>query len=71
MFPSDHLLGDVAIDQIKAAEPLAREYLVTFGVKPTSPHTGYGYSKPGKALTHGSVSISSRKNRMKRPQRTT
>jgi mannose-1-phosphate guanylyltransferase/mannose-6-phosphate isomerase len=53
VFPSDHLLGDVAIDQIKAAEPLAREYLVTFGVKPTSPHTGYGYIKPGKALTRG------------------
>ena len=55
VFPSDHLLGDIAIDQIKAAEPLAKDYLVTFGVKPTSPHTGYGYIKPGKALALGSI----------------
>jgi mannose-1-phosphate guanylyltransferase/mannose-6-phosphate isomerase len=53
VFPSDHLLGDVAIDQIKAAEPLSKKYLVTFGVIPSSPHTGYGYIKPGKALPLG------------------
>ena len=55
VFPSDHLLGDAAISQIKAAESLAHEYLVTFGVKPTSPHTGYGYIRPGKALAQGFV----------------
>jgi mannose-1-phosphate guanylyltransferase / mannose-6-phosphate isomerase len=55
VFPSDHLLGDVAISQIKAAEPLARDYLVTFGVRPTSPHTEYGYIKPGKSLPLGAV----------------
>ena len=55
VFPSDHLLGDAAISQIKAAEPLAHEYLVTFGIKPTSPHTGYGYIRPGKALAQGFV----------------
>ncbi|MCK7520928.1 MAG: sugar phosphate nucleotidyltransferase [Ignavibacteriales bacterium] len=53
VFPSDHILGDSALDQIRAAEPLARKYLVTFGIKPTSPHTGYGYIKPGKALSMG------------------
>ncbi|HNX16837.1 MAG TPA: mannose-1-phosphate guanylyltransferase/mannose-6-phosphate isomerase [Methanoregula sp.] len=53
VFPSDHLLGDAAIDQIRAAEPLAQKYLVTFGVKPVSPHTGYGYIKPGQALAQG------------------
>ncbi|MHB8163913.1 MAG: mannose-1-phosphate guanylyltransferase/mannose-6-phosphate isomerase [Methanoregula sp.] len=55
IFPSDHLLGDTALDQIRAAEPLAGQYLVTFGVRPTSPHTGYGYIKPGKPLSVGSV----------------
>ncbi|MGA2104294.1 MAG: mannose-1-phosphate guanylyltransferase/mannose-6-phosphate isomerase [Methanoregula sp.] len=55
VFPSDHHLGDVAIDQIKAAEPLSKKYLVTFGVKPSSSHTGYGYIKPGKALPVGFV----------------
>src|SRR5208283_1096795 len=45
----------VAISQIRAAEPLSKGYLVTFGVKPTAPHTGYGYIKPGKALQTGFV----------------
>ena len=40
VFPSDHRLDDSAISQIRTAEPLAKDYLVTFGVKPTSPHTG-------------------------------
>jgi mannose-1-phosphate guanylyltransferase/mannose-6-phosphate isomerase len=53
IFPSDHLLEDSALDQIRASEPLSREYLVTFGIKPASPHTGYGYIKPGKALSQG------------------
>jgi len=55
IFPSDHQLGDAALDQIRAAAPLALQYLVTFGVRPTSPHTGYGYIKPGKPLSMGSV----------------
>jgi len=55
IFPSDHQLGDAALDQIRAAEPLALQYLVTFGVRPTSPHTGYGYIKPGKPLSVGSI----------------
>ena len=53
VFPSDHILGDGALGQIAAAEPLAQKYLVTFGVKPTSPHTGYGYIRPGKAVAGG------------------
>ena len=60
VFPSDHLLGDAALDQIRAAETLSGQYLVTFGVKPTSPHTGYGYIKPGKALCPGNVAESFR-----------
>ena len=53
VFPSDHLLGDDAADRIRAAEPLAQDCLVTFGIKPTSPHTGYGYIKPGKEISPG------------------
>jgi mannose-1-phosphate guanylyltransferase/mannose-6-phosphate isomerase len=53
VFPSDHLLDVSAVDQIRAAEPLADNYLVTFGIRPTSPHTGYGYIKPGKTLPFG------------------
>lgn len=55
VFPSDHILGNDALGQIRAAEPVAQKYLVTFGVKPTSPHTGYGYIRPGRALAIGNV----------------
>jgi mannose-1-phosphate guanylyltransferase/mannose-6-phosphate isomerase len=55
VFPSDHLLGDTALDQIRAAEPLAIKNLVTFGIRPASPHTGYGYIRPGKRLAIGNV----------------
>jgi mannose-1-phosphate guanylyltransferase / mannose-6-phosphate isomerase len=55
VFPSDHLLGDEALDQIRAAEPLGKKNLVTFGIRPASPHTGYGYIKPGKTLPLGNV----------------
>ena len=60
VFPSDHLLGDTALDQIRAAESIAGQYLVTFGVKPTSPHTGYGYIRPGKSLCPGNIADSFR-----------
>lgn len=55
VFPSDHILGDAALDQIRSAETVAKKYLVTFGVKPTSPHTGYGYIRPGRNLSTGAV----------------
>jgi mannose-1-phosphate guanylyltransferase/mannose-6-phosphate isomerase len=53
VFPSDHLLGDSVGEEIRAAAGLARDYLVTFGVKPTGPHTGYGYIRPGDDLGGG------------------
>jgi len=53
VFPSDHLLGDGVAGEIRAASGLARDHLITFGVKPTKPHTGYGYIRPGKALGAG------------------
>jgi mannose-1-phosphate guanylyltransferase/mannose-6-phosphate isomerase len=55
VFPSDHLLGGAAIDQIRAAEPLSAKNIVTFGIKPDSPHTGYGYIKPGRLLPYGAI----------------
>ena len=35
---------------INAAEELTKNYIVTFGIVPTTPHTGYGYVKPGDEL---------------------
>jgi len=55
VFPSDHLLGENALDQIRAAEPLSAKNIVTFGIKPDSPHTGYGYIKPGRPLPYGAI----------------
>jgi mannose-1-phosphate guanylyltransferase/mannose-6-phosphate isomerase len=46
--PSDHLIEPVDrfAEYIKLSEKIAHEgYIVTFGVKPTRPETGYGYIK--------------------------
>ena len=46
--PSDHLIKDAPAYQkaIQEAIDLAQKgFLVTFGIKPTCPHTGYGYIK--------------------------
>lgn len=53
VFPSDHILDMDAMDIITGAEKLSGEYLVTFGIAPSSPHTGYGYIKPGEILENG------------------
>ncbi len=49
--PSDHVI--TSVDQfreyVKQAEAIAKEgYIVTFGIKPTRPETGYGYIKISK-----------------------
>ena len=55
VFPSDHILDEKAMDIIKNSASLANENLVVFGIKPTAPHTGYGYIKPGVALEGGFI----------------
>ena len=49
--PSDHLIKNEKLfrDTIKLGEKFAKEgHVVTFGIKPTSPQTGFGYIKAGK-----------------------
>ena len=44
--PSDHMTGDQENYEAcvsKAIELANENYIVTFGIKPTEPHTGYGY----------------------------
>jgi mannose-1-phosphate guanylyltransferase/mannose-6-phosphate isomerase len=55
VFPSDHVIQneDEFILKLKAAEILTHNHLVTFGITPTNPNTGYGYICPGKALEIG------------------
>jgi mannose-1-phosphate guanylyltransferase/mannose-6-phosphate isomerase len=50
VMPADHLIQDVRQfhDAVReGAELAARGYLVTFGIVPASPQTGYGYIKKG------------------------
>jgi mannose-1-phosphate guanylyltransferase len=53
VLPSDHHVGDVPAFQrtLRAAAELARQgHLVTLGIKPLRPETGYGYIQRGEAL---------------------
>lgn len=50
-FPADHIITDVAGFRraVSFAEEVAREgYLVTLGIQPTYPETGYGYIRYGQ-----------------------
>lgn len=54
--PSDHLIEDVKAfsNTVKEGEKLAQEgYIVTFGIKPDSPQTGFGYIKTKDPLEFG------------------
>jgi mannose-1-phosphate guanylyltransferase/mannose-6-phosphate isomerase len=51
--PADHFIPDAQrfVETIQSGASLAQEgYIVTFGIEPTFPSTGYGYLKKGKAL---------------------
>jgi mannose-1-phosphate guanylyltransferase/mannose-6-phosphate isomerase len=53
VLPSDHLILQETLyqSQLAAAVELARAgNLVTFGIKPTAPETGYGYIEAGKPI---------------------
>jgi mannose-1-phosphate guanylyltransferase/mannose-6-phosphate isomerase len=59
---TDHLIHDV--DKFHNAINIAKKQayfgsLVTFGIKPTSPNTGYGYIKVFKDLIEGAYSVQS------------
>lgn len=54
--PSDHLIKNVEAFNmtVERGKKLAEQgYIVTFGIKPTYPETGYGYIKTEKPLTVG------------------
>ena len=54
--PSDHLIQDKEhfLSTVKKGEKLAEEgYIVTFGIKPNYPETGYGYINTLKPLNIG------------------
>lgn len=55
VLPSDHFLeiNEYYKGAFEAASELADIFLVTFGIKPSKPHTGYGYIKPGEKIGGG------------------
>lgn len=53
VLPADHVIQDLDKFQqsVQAAAEIAKQgYLVTFGVVPTKPETGYGYIRKGESL---------------------
>jgi mannose-1-phosphate guanylyltransferase/mannose-6-phosphate isomerase len=53
VFPADHYIGNQAelFRALDRGAELARQgYLVTFGIRPTRPDTGYGYIKAGEEV---------------------
>jgi mannose-1-phosphate guanylyltransferase len=55
VMPSDHVITDVAafLAATQAALPQVEAgWMVTYGIAPTGPETGYGYIQMGDALTH-------------------
>jgi len=54
VLPADHIIGEVSefIACAKFAADIGQEYgaLVTFGIQPTRPETGYGYIKIGEKV---------------------
>ncbi|MBQ4492054.1 MAG: mannose-1-phosphate guanylyltransferase/mannose-6-phosphate isomerase [Deltaproteobacteria bacterium] len=51
--PSDHALGDVPVflQGVEEASAIASQgYIVTFGIRPTGPETGFGYIEQGEGF---------------------
>ncbi|KZC34052.1 MULTISPECIES: mannose-1-phosphate guanylyltransferase/mannose-6-phosphate isomerase [Rhodanobacter] len=57
VLPADHLIGNTAafVEGVKQAMPLAAQgWLVTFGIRPDRPETGFGYIRRAEAIDgHG------------------
>jgi mannose-1-phosphate guanylyltransferase/mannose-6-phosphate isomerase len=55
VLPADHVIRDVAAFELavkRASAAAVAGRLVTFGIQPNSPETGYGYIQSGKAISN-------------------
>lgn len=60
VLPSDHVFADAAAfhEAVAQAVPVAKAgHLVTFGIVPTRPETGYGYIQSGLELSEGGMQV--------------
>jgi mannose-1-phosphate guanylyltransferase/mannose-1-phosphate guanylyltransferase/mannose-6-phosphate isomerase len=60
VMPSDHVIADVSAFHaaIERATPLVEAgWLVTFGIQPTAPDTGYGYIRRGGEIAPGAARV--------------
>lgn len=48
--PSDHFIKGDFSHYVRVAENYLHDFIVTFGISPSKPHTGYGYIKPGERV---------------------
>jgi mannose-1-phosphate guanylyltransferase/mannose-6-phosphate isomerase len=60
VLPADHLIGDTAsfAEAVGNALPLAeQDWLVTFGIRPEAPETGFGYIQRAEAIADGAFRV--------------
>jgi len=60
VMPADHVIEDLEkfLSSLEIAEQIAKQgRLLTFGIVPTTPKTGYGYIKAGKSLAEGAFKV--------------
>jgi mannose-1-phosphate guanylyltransferase/mannose-6-phosphate isomerase len=55
VFPSDHMISksEEFATIIKESEALTKDSIITFGIQPDGPNTGYGYISPGEKKLNG------------------
>jgi mannose-1-phosphate guanylyltransferase/mannose-6-phosphate isomerase len=65
LMPADHVVTkpQAFLDAILKAAPVLNDRVVTFGIEPNAPETGYGYIKQGAALRPGVFAIESFKEK--------
>lgn len=60
VFPADHAIEDAdafAADMAAAAALADQGHVVTFGIRPAYPETGYGYIEGDAAVGHGALTV--------------
>lgn len=59
LVPADHVINkpEAFHAALRTAAPVAKSHIVTFGIRPTAPETGFGYIQRHEALAEGVWSV--------------